>query len=269
MEGSRSVKLRRAHVGATATIHSKSGVAIVESPGQLQPAFKEALDAQHVLISSITFNFFPSSSLHHRIPAVSSYPSPAPFQSYYCLSRSFLTSHFAHSPTSIHPLQPFKMVSVKSLLLTTLFTLASAQSSDASMEAVSLPPNPATQYLTQTDSAGVVTGMPAVETSQPSNPDAITEQPALATLPALPDGETTLTFNNRTYTVNVSGDKTSIVSPTPTPSSSGDDSNGDGSDSGSDSDGSSSASEGAAAVATGKMAAGALVAAAGVFAALL
>merc|ERR1712054_362669 len=44
--------------------------------------------------------------------------------------------------------------------------------------------NDATQYLTQTDSRGVITGQPAAATSQPSLPAGVSTQPQVATVPA-------------------------------------------------------------------------------------
>jgi hypothetical protein len=153
------------------------------------------------------------------------------------------------------------------ILLSALAAIASAQDTSVSSVAYS---NPNTQYTTQTNSDGVITGMPAVETSQPNQPGAVTTQPAVitsqpdvATLPALPNGLTTLSFNNHTYTVSVNGNQTSIISSTST-SSSATGAGASGSGSGS---GSSSTAKGAAA--TGKAAAGALIGAAGLVAALL
>lgn len=53
-----------------------------------------------------------------------------------------------------------------------------------------------TSYLTQTNSLGVVTGMPEVATAQSDLPPAVTSQPAVATIPAgLPEGNTYLLIN--------------------------------------------------------------------------
>lgn len=53
-----------------------------------------------------------------------------------------------------------------------------------------------TSYLTQTNSLGVVTGMPEVATAQSALPPAVTSQPAVATIPAgLPEGNTYLLIN--------------------------------------------------------------------------
>ena len=56
--------------------------------------------------------------------------------------------------------------------------------------------NAFTSYLTQTNSLGVVTGMPAVETAQSALPPAVTSQPEVATIPAgLPEGVTHIMQN--------------------------------------------------------------------------
>jgi hypothetical protein len=73
-----------------------------------------------------------------------------------------------------------------------------------------------TSYLTQTNSLGVVTGMPSVETAQSALPPAVTSQPAVATIPAgLPEGNTYLLINiSRTLTsfeVSVGSSTTVVV----------------------------------------------------------
>jgi hypothetical protein len=73
-----------------------------------------------------------------------------------------------------------------------------------------------TSYLTQTNSLGVVTGMPEVATAQSALPTAITSQPAVATIPAgLPEGNTYLLINiSRTLTsfeVSVGSSTTVVV----------------------------------------------------------
>ena len=80
---------------------------------------------------------------------------------------------------------------------------AYAQSSDANTTAVvestsTTAPytNGFTSYLTQTNSLGVVTGMPAVDTAQSALPPAVTSQPEVATIPAgLPEGVTHIMQN--------------------------------------------------------------------------
>ncbi|KAI8936357.1 hypothetical protein NX059_006769 [Plenodomus lindquistii] len=119
------------------------------------------------------------------------------------------------------------------------FAVASAQSS-------SVDPAPQTQYLTQTNSLGVVTGGPAADTAIPTQPAAdtaiptqpgvVTEQPAVVTEQPLPDnipavgtGLHTLTlagtgsaFNEtRTVTVSANNSTTLVVAPATTASGSG------------------------------------------------
>lgn len=56
--------------------------------------------------------------------------------------------------------------------------------------------NGLTSYLTMTNSNGVITGMPAVETAQSDLPAAVTAQPSVATIPAgLPEGVTHIAIN--------------------------------------------------------------------------
>jgi hypothetical protein len=149
------------------------------------------------------------------------------------------------------------MVSTSYLLALALSAFAAAQVSDS----VPLPDNPLTKYLTMTDANGVITGMPAVVTSQPTQPAAVTSQPPIASLPALHDGTTTLTFNNHTYTVAVSGSVTSFVTSTSTTAKA--------SGTGASASGSGAGASSTGAAATGRVAAGALVGAAGLFAAFL
>ena len=65
----------------------------------------------------------------------------------------------------------------------------SSSSLTASTTAISWPissssyDNPFTIYTTMTNSLGVITGMPSVWTSQPSQPAVVTSQPSSATLP--------------------------------------------------------------------------------------
>lgn len=149
------------------------------------------------------------------------------------------------------------------IVLSAIAALVSAQ------DGVSLPSNPNTQYLTETDSNGVITGMPTVATSQPaqpavvtSQPDVVTAQSAPASLPILGDGETTILFNNHTYTLSVNGTSTSFITSTSTSANPASGASGSGS-----SGNSTSTSKGAGA--TGKAAAGMLIGAAGLVAALL
>lgn len=120
---------------------------------------------------------------------------------------------------------------------TTFFTaafaaVASAQSSQQSVDAF-----PQTSYLQQTNSLGVVTGMPAAATSQPGQPAVVTNQPGQpavvtsqplpANIPAVGSGITTLilpgtgSMFNQTRTVVVSANNSTTVEIKPTPSGSG------------------------------------------------
>ncbi|KAF2431086.1 hypothetical protein EJ08DRAFT_649166 [Tothia fuscella] len=99
--------------------------------------------------------------------------------------------------------------------------LASAQSS-ASVATTSVPyENPLTEYLTQTNSLGVITGMPtqpAVVTSIPTQPAVVTSQPILDTIYAgLSTGLNTVLVGNATQTVLISSGLTSVIKSTPKP----------------------------------------------------
>jgi hypothetical protein len=130
------------------------------------------------------------------------------------------------------------------VLFVALAAVASAQSSSGSASSaasvstsISTPPysNPNTAYLTETNSLGVVTGMPSVVTSQPAGATAVTSQPLAASVYAgLTTGLNTIPLGNTTATVFFSGSVTSVVRSSPTPSASG----GSGSGSGSGSSGS-------------------------------
>merc|ERR1712072_662186 len=73
--------------------------------------------------------------------------------------------------------------------------------------------NDATQYLTQTDSRGVITGQPAAATSQPSPPAGASTQPQVATVPAaLPTGINTIAYGNESsFLVSVGSSTTSVI----------------------------------------------------------
>merc|ERR1712029_794703 len=73
--------------------------------------------------------------------------------------------------------------------------------------------NDATQYLTQTDSRGVITGQPAAATSQPSLPAGASTQPQVATVPAaLPTGINTIAYGNESsFLVSVGSSTTSVI----------------------------------------------------------
>ena len=66
--------------------------------------------------------------------------------------------------------------------------------------------NPNTQFLTETDSNGVITGQPVVGTSQP----------ATATIPPLGTGTQTVTVGGTTYTLAIEGSTTILLSGTST-----------------------------------------------------
>lgn len=83
-----------------------------------------------------------------------------------------------------------------------------------------------TSYLTETNSLGVVTGMPSVVTSQPSQPAAVTAQsslptgvttqPVVATIPAgLPSGTNTVVLNISSsltsFLVSVGSSTTAVI----------------------------------------------------------
>ncbi|KAK8080098.1 hypothetical protein PG997_007916 [Apiospora hydei] len=78
--------------------------------------------------------------------------------------------------------------------------------------------NPATAYLTQTNSDGIVTGMPSnsVDTAIPTQPKAETSQPPVATIPAgLGTGAHTLTINASSgltsFTISVGSSTTAVL----------------------------------------------------------
>ncbi|KAK7982085.1 hypothetical protein PG984_009201 [Apiospora sp. TS-2023a] len=84
--------------------------------------------------------------------------------------------------------------------------------------------NPATAYLTQTNSDGIVTGMPSntVGTAIPTQPKAETSQPPVATIPAgLGTGAHTLTIpasgssGLNTFTISVGSSTTQVVGAAP------------------------------------------------------
>jgi hypothetical protein len=89
--------------------------------------------------------------------------------------------------------------------------------SDTTQASTTVPDtNSWTSILTQTNSLGVVTGVPDTATAQSTPLPAVTEQPAVATIPAgLPDGTTWLTISvSHTLTsfqVSVGKSTTSIM----------------------------------------------------------
>ncbi|KAI1361978.1 hypothetical protein F5Y08DRAFT_342079 [Xylaria arbuscula] len=96
--------------------------------------------------------------------------------------------------------------------------------------------NPATTLLTQTNSDGIITGLPSeAETSQPavvtSQPAVVTSIPDVATIPAgLPVGTTTIAQGNSSFVISVGSSTTVVLTSTSTSkdaSSTGESSSGD------------------------------------------
>jgi len=102
------------------------------------------------------------------------------------------------------------------MVLTFVFQVVDISTSGTTTQTTVPYTNGFTSYLTQTNSLGVVTGMPSVETAQSALPPAVTSQPAVATIPAgLPEGNTYLLINiSRTLTsfeVSVGSSTTVVV----------------------------------------------------------
>merc|ERR1711967_89566 len=136
-----------------------------------------------------------------------------------------------HTPCDLHPHllsntaiartdQRFTAKMRSSIMIVAPFVAAAyAQSSapangtEGAMTSSSSYSNDATQYLTQTDSRGVITGQPAAATSQPSLPAGVTTQPQVATVPAaLPTGIQTIAYGNESsFLVSVGSSTTSII----------------------------------------------------------
>ncbi|EAT77546.1 hypothetical protein HBI56_197260 [Parastagonospora nodorum] len=121
---------------------------------------------------------------------------------------------------------------------TAAFAVAASAQSSVSAETSSIDAYPQTSFLKQTNSLGVVTGMPsqpAAATNIPSQPAAVTSQPAVVTqqpapadIPAVGPGVHTLVLPgtgsmfNSTRTVVVSADNSTTVQiMTSTPAASG------------------------------------------------
>jgi len=110
-----------------------------------------------------------------------------------------------------------------------LAAVASAQSTSVSTSvstsdstSISTPPysNTLTNFLTETNSLGVVTGQPSVVTSIPDQPGAVTTQPIVASVYAgLTTGLNTVVLGNRTATVSIGSGVTSVLTPVPTTAS--------------------------------------------------
>merc|ERR1712054_720753 len=136
-----------------------------------------------------------------------------------------------HTPCDLHPHllsntaiartdQRFTAKMRSSIMIVAPFVAAAyAQSSapangtEGAMTSSSSYSNDATQYLTQTDSRGVITGQPAAATSQPSLPAGVSTQPQVATVPAaLPTGINTIQYGNESsFLVSVGSSTTSII----------------------------------------------------------
>merc|ERR1712054_754326 len=136
-----------------------------------------------------------------------------------------------HTPCDLHPHllsntaiartdQRFTAKMRSSIMIVAPFVAAAyAQSSapangtEGAMTSSSSYSNDATQYLTQTDSRGVITGQPAAATSQPSLPAGASPQPQVATVPAaLPTGINTIQYGNESsFLVSVGSSTTSII----------------------------------------------------------
>ncbi|KAI0555823.1 hypothetical protein F4679DRAFT_519993 [Xylaria curta] len=87
--------------------------------------------------------------------------------------------------------------------------------------------NPVTTLLTQTNSEGIITGLPnsgaSVVTSQPSvvtsQPAVVTSMPPVATIPAgLPVGTTTILQGNSSFVISVGSSTTVVLTSTSTTS---------------------------------------------------
>jgi hypothetical protein len=164
-------------------------------------------------------------------------------------------------------------INMRSFAIVSLAFAAIASAQSDSTSAASVDAAPQTTFLTQTNSLGVVTGIPtqpAVVTSQPDQPAVITSQPLPASVYAgLTTGLNTVILGNRTATVLISSGLTSILTPTPTPTAAA------GTDGGAAASGSASgsaaktSSTGAAAAGHFKAGAGALAGAGAIFALLL
>lgn len=98
--------------------------------------------------------------------------------------------------------------------------LAAAQSANTTLSTSTYAySNPNTQYLTQTNSLGVITGGPSVYTSQPSAPAVVTTQPSIGIIPAaLPSGINTIIVGNgtaaQTYLVSAASGTTTVLART-------------------------------------------------------
>ncbi|KAI0974217.1 hypothetical protein F4678DRAFT_403007 [Xylaria arbuscula] len=112
---------------------------------------------------------------------------------------------------------------------TTVLTIGFTNSVGSAVTAVTtytyLYSNPVTTLLTQTNSDGIITGLPSsgpdAETSQPavetSQPAVVTSIPDVATIPAgLPAGTTTITQGNSSFVISVGKSTTVVLTSTST-----------------------------------------------------
>jgi len=98
---------------------------------------------------------------------------------------------------------------------TSLYTITVPSGTTSIVETLTYS-NPATQYLTETNSAGVVTGMPKGSAVPTGVPHAVTSQPPPATIPAgLPTGTTVIYYNGTagftSFTVSVGSKSTTVL----------------------------------------------------------
>ena len=116
-------------------------------------------------------------------------------------------------------------------VLTIGFTNSAGEAVTATTTYVYLYSNPVTTLLTQTNSDGIITGLPSsgpdAETSQPavvtSQPAVVTSIPDVATIPAgLPAGTTTITQGNSSFVISVGPSTTVVLTSTSTTSSAND-----------------------------------------------
>ncbi|RWA09148.1 hypothetical protein EKO27_g5940 [Xylaria grammica] len=113
-------------------------------------------------------------------------------------------------------------------VLTIGFTNSAGEAVTATTTYVYQYSNPATTLLTQTNSDGIITGLPSeAETSQPavvtSQPAVVTSIPGVATIPAgLPAGTTTITQGNSSFVISVGPSTTVVLTSTTSTSASED-----------------------------------------------
>jgi len=150
-----------------------------------------------------------------------------------------------------------------------LAAVATAQSTDTTPSYS----NDLTKYLTQTNSLGVITGIPtqpAVDTVIPTQPAVVTSQPLVASIYAgLTTGLNTVIVGNQTQTVSIGSGITSVIKATPTPTSAAGTAGGAAASGSSSASASKASSSGSSAAGHIKAGAGALGFAGAIFALLL